>query len=392
MKNSFKLVDEAARQVELPDDVAVFERTVLVKALKRLFPVISRRHKTLPILRCVLFDIGSDGATMIRATNLEMDVCVPLTAEHTPRQMRFTVPFAPLWKAARMMRGEWIGIRAEERKVKFFSGTVSVTAYTCPAEDFPEAIPGRELPLARNVLGCCSDFLDDLGRAQKCTGQDDSRRALTGIYLEKEGDRAIVTATDGKRLLTIRSTTMLGDELKPVILPGSCIPALKNAFAENAGIMVMKQHDSHVLLEKCGIRVTLKKVDGEYPHYHQVIPSRFAGRLRLSAFLLEWLIDCVELVKAADNYAEMYLKSDRLELRTENGGVEAVGSAFCDLRDGDCTMPPGHQEFHFIFNPDFLRAAALAGEDLQFNFNDHLNPVMFSGSRRDYVLMPIRKK
>lgn len=388
MKNCFKLIDETAKQLPMNTAAAaVFNRVALLDALKRVAPATCRKSSVLPILQNVLFNVQKDGSAIITATNLELSVSVTLATE-ARRNVLFTVPFAPLLKAVRLMRCDRIGFSPGENTVVFESGSVSVTAHTCPAADYPQMESVLKMSI-RNTISDSVQFFDDMERAQKCTSQDGLRQVLTGVYLKKEYGRAVVTGTDGKRLLIIESTEMAGDDVNPAILPGKFIPALKTAFAGKGGALTVDFYESHIVMESSNIRVALKKIEGSYPNAKQVIPVSLPEKLHISAFVLEWLINCAELVRDENNYLEMYLKPGRLELKTESCSVDAIGAAFCNLESNDYA---GDREFHFTFNPDFLRMATLAGDDLTISFQDPLSPVMFSSPGRCYVLMPVRKK
>jgi len=102
--------------------------------------------------------------------------------------------------------------------------------------------------------------------------QQDVRYYLNGLLLETTGKTLKAVATDGHRLALseIALTQKVGKE-EQVIVPRKGVLEL-NRLLETEGELKLLLGANHIRVEKPGIRLTSKLIDGRFPEYQRVIP------------------------------------------------------------------------------------------------------------------------
>ena len=137
-----------------------------------------------------------------------------------------------------------------------------------------------------------------------------------------------------------------------------------------------------------GVTLTSKLIEGAYPNYRQVVPSKFTWDVELPVQALLAKIETVALmISAANNSIILRFVDNQLQLQASSADV-GEGSDMLETNfDGDA--------FEVSFNPAFL-ADPLRNTDadmVRFKLNDPLSPVAIeAGEGFVYVIMPIRKK
>ena len=137
-----------------------------------------------------------------------------------------------------------------------------------------------------------------------------------------------------------------------------------------------------------GVTLTSKLIEGAYPNYRQVVPSKFSCEVELPVQALLSKIETVALMIAGANSSIILRFADnQLQLQASSAEV-GEGS---DLLETSFEGEP----FEVSFNPAFL-SDPLRNTDadmVRFKLNDPLSPVAIeAGEGFIYIIMPIRKK
>ena len=235
-------------------------------------------------LQCVKLDVTPDGCTL-SATNmetsirLELDGATPL--EPTPKK---TTNGSVLLNVARV--GQIIRETTDEH-LQFVeekeSGLLLISSRssefrlnTIDAKEFP-ASPGWSSE--GGYIELPSRWLAEaIKRTAFATDPDSTRFALGGVLfeLDHEDGELRVVGTDGRRLATVTGkATIVGqvNAYNGTIVPTSALPLIAKTLTR-AETVKMAVEGNNAVFQVGGTTISTRLVDGRYPNWRQVIPTR----------------------------------------------------------------------------------------------------------------------
>lgn len=343
---------EEAPEVPAPeDDGLVFEDALtgaVVKGDDKPEPVVVtlRRSEIFETLKVCLQTLGNiapalshvriearEQECLISATNLETSYCRMIPAR-PEAQVTALIPALLLSQEIKALPSE-----ATDVELRITSGKgdwgVSVNGRCRIHGMDPEEFP--ELPTGFSETVKIANMKEAMGRVIVAVSKDQTRYALTGLYLDLEGGDAV--GCDGFRLHheTIEAQAAPVPE---ILVPANAIKILLKFKGENE---VRFGVPGHVAFSLSGGILTARLMDGNYPAYKDIIPKpgtlvTFAG----SEFL--------KLIEGAtplsENAIEISVNGD-LVIKSSHG----LG---CYEWKIPCTREGGKGRLAYHFNPAFL--------------------------------------
>ena len=114
---------------------------------------------------------------------------------------------------------------------------------------------------------------------------DDSRPSLTGVLTNFEGNRVMMAATDGFRL-SVRSAHIAGYVEKPfsVIIPARALNEVARILSDDleAVYISMPSGRNQIIFDMDNALLVSQLIDGKFPDYQPIIPSRHNTRTVLN--------------------------------------------------------------------------------------------------------------
>ncbi len=153
-----------------------------------------------------------------------------------------------------------------------------------PIPEFTDVVAGSaELAKAKSVFAYKAGSLDTLvGRTLFATARENSRYAINGVLLKREGKKLEMVATDGRRMALCRSSVSgsADKDSKPVscIIPTKALSQLQKLFRDPDEQVQVAITENQVFFslgtEKDPHRAVLSSnlVEGTFPPYEDVIP------------------------------------------------------------------------------------------------------------------------
>lgn len=262
---------------------------ILRTALAGLIKTVNRRS-TLPVLGYIKIE-RRNGVVHLIGTDLDLFLTYSHPTEPAPitalakslaalRWQReaatVLVPLETLRHAAKASSGPepWITVTPDTASWSTPGGAVSMPFSPIPAKEFPET---PSAPFCRTNLdaGARAALLE----AHQFSSEDETRYTLNGVYIEMQyGDAAcppVVVATDGRRLYRrhVPGLSTLGGNL---IIPNKALTVLSAApllvHEWRAGANLSKLH---AVVKAGPWSLVTKLIEGNYPHYRQVIHADF---------------------------------------------------------------------------------------------------------------------
>ena len=353
--------------------------------LNRQLAIASRAastRTTVQVLAGVL--LRSEGEKLeLSATDMEISLRTPLDAE-VATEGAVVVPGKLLAELARLLPGEDVSIehRQGEGVVEVVSGAAVYRIHTYNAEDFPR-LPD---PAGTTMVPIDAEaLLETAAKVSRAASRDESRPVLTGILVRFEDENLVMAATDSYRL-AVKETAMStpGPELDAIV-PARALMELSRV-AQGASELHLGLQENQVLFTSDSILLTTRRIEGQFPNYHQLLPESFESEVTLPRD---------ELLEVVRRVSVMAQRNAPLRLRFAEGEL-AVSAQTQDVGEAHETMPAAFsgEALDIGFNPEFLRDGieSVDGDELRLKLISPLRPAVLQGAGDDfsYLIMPIR--
>jgi len=364
----------------------------LQRGLARIQAIVEKRN-TMPILANVHLAAAGDeeaGCLELAATDLEVGIRSSHAAS-VSRAGSVTVSARKLYEIVRELPDELVKI------------DVSPNAYlslSCARADFtlagnlpdeyptlPSAAPDRMSLIQAPIL---AEMID---RTIYAASADETRYNLNGVYFESlpESGKLRMVATDGHRLAYVdRSLSSPFEGLEQgVIIPRKALLELKRLVdEEDADEVEIGFEGNNGLVQKQGVTLVMRLIEGEFPNYRQVIPQQLTHQLTVSVESLTRVLRRVALLSSERSRAV------KLELRP---GLLRLSSNNPDLGEAqeDLDVDYAGEELTIAFNARYLLdcLSVLTAKEVRLSLQDEHSPTQLVPTDDEdtlAVVMPMR--
>lgn len=371
----------------------------LIHAINILERVVGKQS-TLPILGNFLLETNK-GRLKLSATNLEIGVIAYVGAK-IEKEGRITVPAKLLSNFIHNIpTQEVISLEIEGNFLKVISGEYEMRIRGLDAKDFP-LIPQYEgeyffsLP-AQTLRMAFSKLLP-------CVSLTDSRLELTGVqclFLEKEIHFA---ATDsfrlGEQVFTFSGVEgnsgyqSFIQEHSSFIIPAETLHELQRSIMPESEWVEVALKENQLFFQVDDIQIISRLINGKYPDYKQIIPSKFLCSVSFDREAL------LRAVRAGSVFSSSASGEITLKILPHEGKV-MISSLSQEVGENKAMVAAhieGGEEMLISFHPKYILDGlnVLQSDQVLFQCNTPHTPVAFrtsldSGDGFLYIVMPIRK-
>lgn len=361
----------------------------ILRGLQRIQGVVDKKN-TMPILSNMLLSADPKGVEIV-ATDLEIGLRGRYAAQ-VEKPGAVTVSAKKMYEIVRELPQEDVQIRAEENHaVKIVSGQSQFRLVGLPKEEYPSMPDVAE----EGMIAIAGETLRDMIRKTiYAAGENDARYVLNGLYLhmtpEAAGLKIRMVGTDGHRLSLIDRTVEAKHKEESVIIPKKAMLELRRLLEEDAsesGFQIGLSKN-HALFKRDGLVMVSKLIDGNYPNYQQVIPTKNTKQVSVSRDLLTHAVKRVSILsKEKTNAVKVQLEKGTLVLSTNNPEVgEASEEVAVEYQGEGLTIG---------FNSRYLLDVLMAMDTplITLELNDPLSPCLVKEAGGDAyrcVVMPMR--
>ena len=358
-------------------------REAVLKPLQAVIGVVERRQ-TMPILSHVLLR-SADGKLSVTATDLEVELVADAGIDEKSGG-EVTVPGRKLHDIFRALpEGCAVEVSQSGERLTIKAGRSRFTLSTLQASDFPvvdDIAADHALQVGQQELHKLIE------KTQFSMAQQDVRYYLNGLLLETEGKQLRAVATDGHRLAL--SEVTLGQKAaknEQVIVPRKGVLEM-NRLLDGDGELKVLLGGNHIRVERDGICLTSKLIDGRFPEYGRVIPSEAPNVVKADRALLRQALQRTGILSN-----EKY-RGVRLELGTNSIVMSANNP---EQEEATETLEVEYQgdALEIGFNVNYLleALAAVESSDVELHITDANSSclIMAPGTQTTkYVVMPMR--
>ena len=271
----------------------VCDRAALLEAINLVSGVVATRTPR-PQLSCVKLTAakqGKGGTLTLAATDAEISLRLQVDQVDIEQPGEALIPADKLRQIVSAEDNEpTLTLEADGDTVDIRGEDAHFKVYGHPPEDFPATgdfkaavTGGAGAPAAKAVFSHPVESLSELiARTLFATARENTRYAINGVLLNREGKKIEMVATDGRRLALCRAslTQKDGPSVK-CIVPTKALNQLQKLLSGADGDVDIAITDNQILFniaspgENADGRAVLASnlVEGAFPPYEDVIPK-----------------------------------------------------------------------------------------------------------------------
>lgn len=354
----------------------------LSKAISAVARVAVSARNPLPILSNILLRTENNRLT-ISATNLEIAITEHIGAK-VVHEGAITVPAKLFQELIASLPSGAIDLETKDHKCTVTSGKYTSTINGMLADEFP-VVPKIEKGV--EITFSAKELKKSLQQVVIAASSDDTRPVLTGVYIHTNEKGLYFVATDSYRLAEKR--VMDTDEELSLLVPSSALHDVLRLLGDNDDDVVMSTDSQQVVFRIGESELVSRLVEGNYPDYRKLIPSKFANRADLPKD--EFVnVTKVSSLFARESAGSITLKVDEVEKSLVINSVASQLGENTASVEGK-VVGEGEVTLNSRYLLDAL--AVIPSKSVNFSFNGKVEPcVVRSDEQPDYlhIVMPLK--
>lgn len=362
------------------------QRSELLAGLYLTQGIVERRT-TIPILGNVLIQAAGDGI-VVAATDQEIAVR-RLCAAAVKKKGLITVGARKLYEMVREIPEGDVRIRQQDNNwIEVSAGRSRFRLVGLDAREFP-AMP--EPPADAASIRVSGETLTQMIEYTLfAVSGDETRVNLNGIHVEATAEGALrLVATDGHRLAMVTRRVEHLALPAAVTIPRKAVMELRKVLESGEEPVELTMQGGVAHAGRGRVQMSMRLVEGEFPDYNQVIPTKSERHATVDAAALHAALRRVSVVSSERTRGvRLQLDGQKLELSTINPDVgEAAEEIEVDY-DGS----PVGVGFNARYLIDVLTVLP-SDKRVELSLNDEVSPgVLRSVDDADYcyIVMPMR--
>ncbi|HYF14517.1 MAG TPA: DNA polymerase III subunit beta [Phycisphaerales bacterium] len=386
----------------------ICDRAALLEAINLVSGAVAQRSPR-PQLGCVRLTASKAsgaGDLTLSATDAEVALKLTMTQVDVQKTGEALIPADRLRAIISAEEGEpTLTIEVENDVCHIKGADAHFKVFGYPVNDFPpipefaDVVSGKmDAPKARSVLTHPAGSLASLvQRTLFATARENSRYAINGVLLKRDGKRLEMVATDGRRLALARAALTGGEKDAKGV---TCIVPTK---ALNMLLKLVQGHDEPVQIAITDAQILFSfgtaaspgravlvsnLVEGTFPPYEDVIPKDHDKKVSFDRDVVSSAVRRAALLTNEESRGvRMIFKAKDKKLELTSRAAE-VGEAQVRV---DLAGYEG-EDLEIGFNPQFITDAlkVIPETEVIMEFKAGNKPgLMRSGNDFMYVVMPV---
>jgi len=249
----------------------ICDRGALVELLNLVGGVIVARTPK-PALTCVHIT-AKDAILTMAATDLEVAVRATTNKVEIQEEGEALIPADKLSQIVRESNDPTLEIVVDQNAAEIRGADSRFKIFGHAPGDFPEVGEFKgdadfEIPAA--------DLHRLIAQTIFATARENSRYAINGVLLERDGNKLTVVATDGRRLAMSKGSCKVGKDEAPkfsTIVPTKALTTILRLFDDQDQQVRVKVADNQILFASDEALLSSNLVEGNFPPYRDVIPK-----------------------------------------------------------------------------------------------------------------------
>jgi len=282
----------------------VVSSTELLSHLSAIGKVISSKN-TLPILDNYLFQLEENQLT-ITASDLESTLITGIELDNTDGEGKIAVPAKLLNDTLKEFPEQPLTfqINSDTFGIEIFSANGKFSIVGQNGDDYPQ-LPSLKEDLAAGINVSHEALLSGINKTLFATADDELRPVMNGIFIEMSAGDMTFVASDAHKLVRYKRKDVKAEMDSSFILPKKPASLLKNLLPKEEFDVKLSFDDKNAIFELTNYKLICRLVEGNYPSYNSVIPTKNPNKLTIDR--LE-LYNTVKRVSVFSNQASNLIK------------------------------------------------------------------------------------
>ncbi len=357
----------------------------LNKALNTVSRVVGSRT-SLPVLANVLLTTEAS-RLVVSATNLEVAISYSVGCK-TEKEGSVTAPARLFAELISSMPSDKIqltsaGDNLSIKTTNFESSLNGIAVSEFPTT--PQVKPEAEFTIPSPVL------LEGLSEVVVAASLDESRPVLAGVAMIVADGQLTLAATDSYRLAEKKLPLPSVKDIT-VIVPAKTVQELNRIIHDSSDDVRIAISKTEVLFEVGDVSLVSRLIEGKFPNYQQIIPTKSATSLTLKKSELMSIVKVASLF-ARENSHTIKLNFTKVGLSISSKASEVGENT--SLVEGELTGEEAEISVNAKYLADVLNI--LSTNEVFLGINDKLEPCMIRAINKgkvqpDYthIIMPLR--
>lgn len=289
----------------------------LLTHLQTISRVINSKN-TLPILDNFLFNLH-DGVLTITAADMETTLVTTMDLDNSEGSGVVALSSKILLDTLKEFSDEPLTFTIDDESfamiIKSVSGTYNFNGLN--ADEYPKM---KSLDDDHSTLIVPASVLS-MGVASTCfaTSDDEMRPMMCGIYFDIKTDNVTFVASDGHKLVRIRTIAAKGESNASFILPKKPINLLKAILPKESGDVRIEFDSKNVYFTLSNYQMICRQTEGAYPNYNSVIPENNPNKATVDrASLLNALRRISVYANQSTNLVKMEFSDGRITVSAQD--------------------------------------------------------------------------
>ncbi len=353
----------------------------LNRALSNVAKVATGRN-SLPILSNILIKT-IDNRVAISATNLNIAITHYIGSK-VQKTGSLTIPARLTQDFVASLPSGVIELTQEETKLHIKAEKYESTINGSPAEDYP-VMPTIKGGTKWKVPA--QEFKKAISQVVGSASTDEARPILTGVYLYTSNGSLFVAATDSYRLAEKKIIKI--DKDVDLIIPASSLQDLLRVIPDSLDEISVTHDDQQVLFVAGDTELVTRLIEGKYPEYQKLIPSKFSSSTKAKK------VDLVNITKVSSLFARESAGSINIQLDSAQNkiSIKSIASQLGEnTAEADAEVAG---EGLITLNSRYLLDAlgCIDETEVTIAFNGKLEPFVVKPSGKDgqtHIIMPLK--
>ena len=367
----------------------VVKRDTLLKSLNFVQGVVEKKN-TLPILSNVLIQLKEKKLSII-ATDLDIIFYDEIKDVKVINEGSTTTSAAILYDILRKIssNAELNFDLKSENKLSLKVDNSDFNLLCLPTDNFPtfpDQFSEDEVKIDNKK------FLRLLNKTRISISNDDTRHYLNGVYLhvtEAEGRNFLTgVATDSHRLSSSSLEVQENLQFSSLILPRKTVFQLCSLLSDTSETLSIQTSENKIKFLLGNIKLVSKVIDGKFPDYKKVVPTKNDKQL---------IVSTKDFISSIERVASVSLdRKEGVKLTINKNNVQlSVNSANSGEGNEKIKAEFNSDNLNISFNSKYLVdiASEIESENLKINLKDSVSPVLIedaSDTNSYYVIMPMK--
>lgn len=258
-----------------------------------------------------------------------------------------------------------------------------------PSDDFPPFPKPGENPTSLPK----KSFLSLIDECLFAASLDESRPVIASVFLKMENNTVTVAATDGYRLATSSIQTERENSPSTTLVSSKMLAdavRILDRQTQEEILFYDSQELSQVVFTAGDTTIMIRKTDGSFPNFAEIIPNSFSHMMKIHAkTLIQALKTALVVAKESSSIVSFQFSKGKLSVV---GTSSAVGENKIEI---DVNYDE-EEEMSVACNAKFLldMLSHMSEEFVELHMNSALKPILLRPEGKEeftYIVMPFKR-